>query len=69
MCNPSLEPGGVSSAADTDAEADCDAEPFNEGANPTLPADRAILGGNWCDNVFELALAEEAADAEMLEAC
>jgi hypothetical protein len=70
MCRPSLEPGGVSSAADADAEAvvdaGCDIESSMDGANPTLPAGRGILGG-YCSK-FELTLVKELADAEMLEA-
>ena len=70
MCNPSLEPGGVSSAADADADAvadaGCDMESFTEGANPTPPAGRGILGG-YC-NMFELMLFTELADADILEA-
>jgi hypothetical protein len=70
MWSPSLEPGGVSSAAEAEAEAVAEAgceESLIDGAKPTVPDGRGSLGG-YC-SMLELMLFREVADAEMLEAC
>lgn len=70
ICNPSLDPGGVSSAAEADADAlvegGCDTESFNEGA---YPADRGVFPANGFAIVFEVVLVRELAEAEILECC
>ena len=71
MCRPSLDPGGVSSAAEADAladaDADCEGESRVDGAwRLGQPLD---VNGLLYETVAEPLLVTELADAEMLGVC
>lgn len=73
MCNPSLEPGGVSSAAEADAlaeaEAECEAETESFADGAYRPDQALAAKGLVYEIVVELSLLSELADAEMLGLC
>jgi hypothetical protein len=69
MCKPSLEPGGVSSAADWEALAEADAETESCPDRGLRPVQAFEANGFVYEMVAELLLVTELADADTLEFC